>query len=245
MKATIAMCCVLLGAAPACGQFIGFGEDERFVMVYTDSGDEEAHATPMTPFDAIVTGGVPATSFASASQMSRVSRNEIFISGGTGDVFWQSTNERSAGAISWADLTFQVGSPTQVRVRYELAIDTTSFHSWTGGAGLNISLGTPIVSIGASTRSNEGMVFSPSAAFEIDSDGYARTMFDEVVTLMPNLSYELRSNAVSRCPGAMVTDTCIGKPISYTTHLQVIPEPSTWLLATATACFLLWRRQRH
>lgn len=244
MRAVIVCLAVwFLAASPAFAQFSRIYSDERGVRAYAETGDERISADPFLPADMVLTAGVPGSdSFASAWQMSRVSESEIFVSGGTGDVFWRSTNDRSAGAESQAALRFEVFSPTQVRVHYELTIDPLSFRMWTGVATLDI---VPVfLSIGAGTISDQRMAFWPSEdAFEVGADGYARTVFDEVVTFPP-ADYELRAYAISRCPGAAVTETCIGRPISFTAHLQVIPEPATWVVVVAAVLLLLLRRHR-
>jgi hypothetical protein len=211
--------------------------------VHADAGEEDVEAEPMMPLDVMLSIGTAPISFASGSQTSRVSQSEFFISGGTGDVFWTSTNERGAAAFSSANMIFQVDAPTVVRIRYDLTIDATSFRSWTGSAGFRIAQEFPIVSISASTISDQGMGFSPSDAFDIGADGYARTVFDEVATLLPGNFYEFHTYAASQCPGATLTDTCVGKPISFTTHLQVIPEPSTWLAALLATLVLSCHRR--
>jgi hypothetical protein len=212
-------------------------------MGHAASQAREAQA--LMPFDEMLTVGTSPESIGTAFQTSRLSQSEIYISGGTGDVLWQSPNG-NAGAASIAVLGFSVNSPTPVRIRYELSIDTTSFRSWTAGAGLHIARGgIPIVNIEAVSRS-EGMEFYPPGTFEIGADGYARTIFDEVLTFLPGAGYELRTDASSRCPGPAALDTCTGKPISFTTQLRVVPEPPTWLAAMLTV-MLLWgcRRFRH
>jgi hypothetical protein len=126
----------------------------------------------MVPLDAMLAVGGPGSGSSSAWQTSRVSETEIFVSGGTGEVLWESPYG-NAGATSSAGMVFGVDSPTLVRIHYELAIDTTSFRSWTAGARLNIARESPIVSIEAAS-SSEGMEFYPPDAFEIGADGYAR-----------------------------------------------------------------------
>ena len=135
MKATIAIGCVLLAASHACGQVFTYIGDSRFVSVHADSADQEAQADRLMPFDVMLSEGTPSTGFASAWQTSRLSETEIFISGGTGEVLWEPTTGNVRGT-SGAHLTFRVSSPAQVRIHYELTIDTTSFHTWTAGADL-------------------------------------------------------------------------------------------------------------
>jgi hypothetical protein len=239
MRAVFACAVVLLVAvSPAWGQFTRMS-DSRSIRAYGDLGSERRTSEALLPFDAMLTVGTSPVSIGSAWQSSRVSATEIFISGGTGDVLWESTNE-NAGAESAANLTFGVDAPTQVRIRHELAIDSTSFQSWSGAAFLTIAGANPILGISASTQSNEGMRFSPAGAFEIGADGYARTTYDEII-LLPAApgGYELRVVASSSCPGPGATDTCVGKPISFTTHLVVIPEPATWL-AVLLMSIALW-----
>jgi hypothetical protein len=227
MRAVFACLAVwAFAVSPAVGQFHFFA-DNRSVRAFAETGTEQIFADLLTPADMAVTAGAPGRGSSSAWQSSRVSPNEIFVSGGTGDVVWQSPNG-NAGASSVAGVTFGVSSPTQVRIRYEVA--TTSFRSWTAGAGLHIAeSGVPIVNIEAVSQS-EGMEFYPPGAFEIGADGYARTVFDEFLTFLPSSGYELRTDASSRCPGPTATDSCVGKPINFTTHVQVIPEPATWIM---------------
>jgi hypothetical protein len=139
-----------LAASPVWGQFLTpFPTDGRAIIAYGDSGFQALEAERMMPFDAMLSVGTSPVSYGSAWQTSHVSQSEIFISGGTGEVLWKSTNE-NAGGQSIAVLVFGVDSPTQVRIRYELAIDAFSFDSWTGGAALDIAGANPIVGISAS-----------------------------------------------------------------------------------------------
>ena len=237
MRIIIAMGCVLLAASSAWGQVFTYGSPSRNLFVNGSSFDSQSSSIhTLEPFDVMLTAGTPATNFASAYQTSRLTPSEMFISGGTGDVFWDVANPIGGSvARSSAMLTFAVSAPAQVRIRYELAIDTTSFRTWGGVGFLDISGHSPIVGISASTMSNESMVLSPPSVFETGPDGFARAMFDEVVTFLPNRSWELRTLAQSVCPGSSATDMCVGKPITFTTQLEIIPEPATALFALAAA----------
>ena len=236
MRIIIAFGGVLLVVSPTCAQVFTYAIPSRAVVASGSKGDYQSHETnTLLPFDLMLTAGTPSTNFASAYQTSRLTPSEIFISGGTGDILWDAENPVGGSrATSTANVIFSVSAPAQVRIRYELAIDTTSFRTWTAGAGLNISRATPIVSIGALSR-EAGMTLSPSDAFEIGADGYARGVFDEIVTFLPDGSWELRTDANSICPSPTETEMCVGKPITFTTHLQIIPEPPTAMLALVAA----------
>ena len=247
MRIIVALSCLLLATSSAWGQVFTFGSTSRGIVVFGSDGDYQSHETnTLMPFDLTLTAGTPTTNFASAYQTSCLTPSEILISGGTGDIFWDAANP-VGGSRAWsaANVTFAVSAPAQVRIRHELVIDVTSFRTWTAGAGLIISRATPIVAIGASTRSNEAMVLSPTDAFEIGADGFARGVFDEIVTFLPDGSWELRTDANSICPSPTETEMCVGKPITFTTHLQIIPEPPTALFALAAAAVFAFAAARR
>jgi hypothetical protein len=233
-----------LAVSPTWGQIFRYSGDSRGIWAMGHASSQSRDAQTLMPFDEMLTRGTSPESIGSAHQLSRLSQSEIYISGGTGDVLWLSPNG-NAGAFSGAGISFSVDAPTLVRVRYELAIDTTSSQSWTGGGRLLIA-GTnpPMLGFNASTDNPGGMDLFPAGAFEIGADGYARTFFDEILTFLPGPGYELQTSANSLCPSPTAMDICVGKPITFTTHLQVIPEPSTWLAALTAIAWLVYRRFR-